>query len=125
MSLSEDPPLRFMLVCGEPSGDLLGRQLMKQLKGLAGSEVAFSGVGGPAMADEGLQSLFPIDVTAVMGFGEVIPRIPEILRRIRHAVRPLSRRRLLSMVQAEPYSLQTRVLPGENKWFATRPGRPT
>lgn len=85
MSLSEDPPLRFMLVCGEPSGDLLGRQLMKQLKGLAGSEVAFSGVGGPAMADEGLQSLFPIDVTAVMGFGEVIPRIPEILRRIRHA----------------------------------------
>ncbi|HSC19480.1 MAG TPA: lipid-A-disaccharide synthase [Rhizomicrobium sp.] len=83
--MTGDRPLTLMLVCGEPSGDLLGAQLMMRLKSLAGSGLAFSGVGGPAMTGEGLQSLFPIDVTAVMGFGEVIPRIPEILRRIRYA----------------------------------------
>jgi len=80
-----DRPLTLTLVCGEPSGDLLGAQLMMRLKSLAGSRIIFSGVGGPAMSGEGLQSLFPIDVTAVMGFGEVIPRIPEILRRVRRA----------------------------------------
>jgi lipid-A-disaccharide synthase len=74
-----------MLVSGEPSGDQLGAQLMSGLKTLAGGELAFSGVGGPAMAAQGLESLFPLDATAVMGLREVVPRIPEILRRVRIA----------------------------------------
>jgi lipid-A-disaccharide synthase len=37
------------------------------------------------MADQGLQSLFPLDDTAVMGLREVVPRIPAILRRVREA----------------------------------------
>jgi lipid-A-disaccharide synthase len=35
------------------------------------------------MAAQGLRSLFPLDATAVMGLKEVVPRIPEILRRVR------------------------------------------
>ena len=73
-----------MLVCGEPSGDQLGAQLMRGLKALA-PDVEISGVGGTAMSREGLDSLFPLDATAVMGLREVVPAIPRILRRVRQA----------------------------------------
>jgi lipid-A-disaccharide synthase len=75
-----------MLVCGEPSGDALGAQLMAGLKQLAGTRVRFSGVGGPAMACEGLESLYPLDATSVMGLREVVPAIPRILKHVKLAV---------------------------------------
>jgi lipid-A-disaccharide synthase len=75
-----------MIVCGEPSGDALGAQLMAGLKQLAGDRIRFSGVGGLAMAREGFESLYPLDATAVMGLREVVPAIPAILRRVRQAV---------------------------------------
>jgi len=73
-----------MLVCGEPSGDLLGAQLMAGLRTLA-PEIEITGVGGPAMAAQGLKSLFSLDATAVMGLREVVPAIPAVLRRVREA----------------------------------------
>ena len=73
-----------MLVCGEPSGDQLGAQLMRGLKALA-PDIQITGVGGTAMAREGLDSLFPLDATAVMGLREVVPAIPRILARVREA----------------------------------------
>ena len=75
----------IMLVCGEPSGDQLGAQLMAGLKKLAGDRLKIVGVGGPAMAREGLQSLFSLDATAVMGLREVVPAIPRILARVKQA----------------------------------------
>ena len=77
--------LTIMLVVGEPSGDQLGAQLMAGLKSLSGDRVRIVGVGGSAMAEQGLKSLFPLDATAVMGLREVVPRIPTILRRVREA----------------------------------------
>lgn len=70
------------LVAGEPSGDLLGARLMQALR-RSGGGMRFSGVGGPAMAIEGLESLFPMTDIAVMGIGPVLKRLPLILRRIR------------------------------------------
>src|SRR5450755_482121 len=84
MSVPEKP-LSFMLVCGEPSGDQLGGQLMAGLKALAGDSVQITGVGGAAMAAQGLKTLFPLTDTAVMGLREVVPKIPKILARVRQA----------------------------------------
>lgn len=78
-------PLTLMLVCGEPSGDQLGAELMQGVRALGGENIRIVGVGGPAMAMQGLKSLFPLDATAVMGLREVVPRIPEILGRVRIA----------------------------------------
>jgi lipid-A-disaccharide synthase len=78
--------INIMIVCGEPSGDALGAQLMAGLKQLAGDRFRFTGVGGLAMAREGFQSLYPLDATAVMGLREVVPAIPAILRRVKQAV---------------------------------------
>ena len=78
-------PLSIMLVCGEPSGDRLGGQLMAAFKSILGENVRFSGIGGEAMAAQGLTSLYPLDATAVMGLREVVPKIPAILARVREA----------------------------------------
>jgi len=77
-------PLTLMLVCGEPSGDRLGAELMMGIRSIDPG-VRIVGVGGAAMASQGLHSLFPLDDTAVMGLREVVPRIPTILRRVREA----------------------------------------
>ncbi|MEI9992191.1 MAG: lipid-A-disaccharide synthase [Rhizomicrobium sp.] len=82
MSTLPAKPLSLMLVAGEPSGDLLGGQLMAALKVVAGDSVNIFGMGGPAMTAQGLTSLFPLKDTAVMGLREVVPKIPVILRRV-------------------------------------------
>ena len=82
--MTEQRPLTLMLVCGEPSGDRLGAELMAAIKSLD-HDVCMVGVGGSAMTAQGLHSLFPLEDTAVMGLREVVPRIPAILRRVREA----------------------------------------
>ncbi len=74
---------RLFLVAGEPSGDQLGGALLAGLRTLCGEGLAVEGVGGPAMAAEGLVSRFPMEELSVMGLAEVVPRLPNLLRRIR------------------------------------------
>ena len=76
--------MRIFLIAGEASGDQLGGGLMRALR-RARPEVAFGGVGGPAMTAAGLTSLFPLDELAVMGFVPVLRRLPQLLRRIDEA----------------------------------------
>jgi lipid-A-disaccharide synthase len=83
MSTLPAKPLSLLVVCGEPSGDQLGGQLMAALKTVAGDSVRIAGVGGRMMEEQGLTSLYPVKDTAVMGLREVVPRIPLILRRVR------------------------------------------
>lgn len=80
-----EKPLTLMLVCGEPSGDQLGAQLMAALKTLTHGNINIVGVGGEAMVAQGLQPLYGLDATAVMGLGEILPKVPEIFRRVRRA----------------------------------------
>ena len=73
--------MNLYLIADEPSGDRLGAALMAGLKTLHPA-VTFSGVGGPLMADEGLQSLFPMEELSVMGIAEVLPKYLPLKRRI-------------------------------------------
>ena len=49
---------RLFLVAGEPSGDRLGAALIAGLRQLRGAELEIAGIGGPAMAAEGLAAAF-------------------------------------------------------------------
>jgi lipid-A-disaccharide synthase len=80
-----DKPLTLMLVAGEVSGDMLGAELMAALKDFTRGTVKIVGVGGDAMVREGLDPLFDLSATSVMGLQEVVPKIPEVLRRIKRA----------------------------------------
>jgi len=75
--------VRLFLVAGELSGDALGAALIAGLRTLLGDALVVEGVGGPAMAAEGLVSRFPMEELSVMGVAEVLPRLPDLLRRIR------------------------------------------
>src|SRR5215467_5924408 len=77
--------LNIFLIAGEDSGDHLGAALMAAIEGLASCPVTFAGIGGDAMAQRGLRSLFPLDELAVNGFSAIPARLPLILRRIREA----------------------------------------
>ncbi len=84
-----ETPLRIFLIVGEPSGDQLGAHIMAAIvrqAALNGQTVDFSGLGGEAMAEQGLQSLFPISDLAIFGLIEVIPHAPRIFRRVRETV---------------------------------------
>lgn len=75
--------LKIGIVAGEVSGDLLGADLIAALKTLHGGPVELIGVGGDGLAGEGLASLFDYSELSIMGFTQVIARLPQLLRRIR------------------------------------------
>ena len=56
---------------------------MKVLRQRLGDAVQFEGVGGRAMAREGLMSLFPIEELSIIGLAAVVKQLPKILRLIR------------------------------------------
>ena len=78
-----DVERKIFLIATEESGDRLGANLMKVLRQRLGGAVRFEGVGGRAMTQEGLASLFPIEQLSIMGFAAVIKQLPRILRLIR------------------------------------------
>jgi lipid-A-disaccharide synthase len=70
---------RVFLIATEESGDRLGANLMKVLRQRLGDGVRFEGVGGRAMAREGLESLFPIEELSIIGLAAVAKDLPKIL----------------------------------------------
>jgi lipid-A-disaccharide synthase len=81
-----DVARKIFLIATEESGDRLGAHLMKVLRQRLGGAVQFEGVGGLAMAREGLKSLFPIEELSVIGFSAVVRQLPKLLRLIRNTV---------------------------------------
>ena len=81
----------IFLIATEESGDRLGANLMKVLRQRLGSAVRFEGVGGRAMAGEGLMSLFPIEELSIIGLAAVVRQLPKILRLIKHSADAVSK----------------------------------
>ncbi|MEJ8574624.1 lipid-A-disaccharide synthase [Microbaculum marinum] len=79
-------PLRIAIIAGESSGDHLGAGLMQALGELSGGDIVFSGVGGPEMEAQGLESAFPLSEIAVMGPIAILRRLPGLIRRGHEAV---------------------------------------
>lgn len=78
------------LIAGEVSGDILGARLMAALKSEdSQQDFCFSGIGGAAMQENGLASLFPMHELSIMGIAEILPRLPKILRRMKQTVRDI------------------------------------
>ncbi len=83
---------KFFIIAGESSGDLLGSKLIKEIKSRFENpekELEFIGVGGKLMKKEGFSSIFDMEELSVMGFTEVLPHIPKLLRRIKQAAQEI------------------------------------
>ncbi len=75
-------PLTIGVVAGEVSGDLLGGDLVVALKASYAGPVELIGVGGDALAAQGLDSLFDFSELSIMGLTQVLSRLPSLIKRI-------------------------------------------
>jgi lipid-A-disaccharide synthase len=106
--MSGEAPLVY-IIAGEPSGDALGGRLMAALSERSRGAVRFAGIGGERMAEQGLQSLVPLDELAIMGVAEVLPRARRILRRVGEAVADIERRHPVAVVTIDSSGFTWRV----------------
>lgn len=74
--------LKVAVIAGEVSGDLLGADLIAALKAVHDGPVELMGVGGDALAAQGLHSLFDFSELSIMGLTQVLSRLPALIRRI-------------------------------------------
>ena len=78
MSEKAEEMAHFVVVAGEPSGDVLGAKLISDLKKINPNH-QFSGIAGPLMIAEGCDPWFNISDLSVMGLIEVVKHLPRIL----------------------------------------------
>ncbi|KQM34407.1 lipid-A-disaccharide synthase [Rhizobium sp. Leaf68] len=75
--------LKLAVVAGEVSGDLLGADLVRALKTQFPGQVELFGVGGEHLTTEGLNSLFDYSELSIMGFTQVLKKLPQLISRIK------------------------------------------
>ncbi|PDT80751.1 lipid-A-disaccharide synthase [Sinorhizobium sp. BJ1] len=80
---------RLAIIAGEVSGDLLGADLVRALQARVDGPIELVGVGGDALEAEGLVSLFDYSELSIMGFSQVLARLPKLLMRIRQTARAI------------------------------------
>lgn len=71
-------PLTIGIVAGEVSGDVLGGDFMAKMNALH-PNITWVGVGGTNMNRQGLSSVIDMTRLSVMGIGEVITHLPDLL----------------------------------------------
>lgn len=130
------PPLKIMLVAAEASGDALGAGLAKALKARR-PDVSFVGVGGPRMAEQGVESLFDIASLSILGWIEGLKAYGLVKQRVAETVALAVSERPDAVVLIDSWGFTIRVakalraqLPGVPlikyvgpQVWASRPGR--
>jgi lipid-A-disaccharide synthase len=97
------------LIAGEPSGDVLGARMMHAIKARR-PDITFAGIGGSAMAGQGLDSLFPIRALSLMGLLEILPKILELRRLLKQTVADIQSRKPDILVTIDSPGFTLRVL---------------
>lgn len=95
---------RFLIVAGEASGDLHAARLVEALRRHGPCRIA--GVAGPALREAGVEPIARMEDLAVLGFTEVVARLPELFR---------TRGRLFAALRAfSPHAVVLVDYPGFN-----------
>ena len=103
---------RYIIIAGETSGDSYGSQLINSIKKQEGKQVQFWGIGGPKMIAAGLNILEEVDAVSVVGFSEVIKKLPSLSR--------LLNRLSLFICDLNPENIILIDFPGFNLGLAKR-----
>jgi lipid-A-disaccharide synthase len=104
-------PMHIFISAGEPSGDLHGANLVRQLRRLR-PDIECVGFGGEKMESAGCQLLYPLCELAVMWFARVLVRAPVFLELLSQADRYFRHRRPDAVILID--------YPGFHWWLARR-----
>jgi len=85
-------PDEILIVAAEASADLHAARAFEELRRMRPDVRAF-GVGGPRLRAAGIEALYPAEDLNVMGFAEVLPKVPRILAVLRGLRRAAEARR--------------------------------
>lgn len=81
--------LKVAVIAGEVSGDLLGADLIRSVKARYPGSVELMGVGGEALEAQGLTSLFDYSELSIMGFTQVLKKLPKLIARINQSAQAI------------------------------------
>jgi lipid-A-disaccharide synthase len=101
-----EAPLQIMIVAGEASGDMHGAKLVAAMREQA-PDLAVCGIGGPALAAQGVEILYDSAQLAVVGIVEVISHLG-FIREAMHALEKRLREqppRLLILIDYPDFNL--------------------
>jgi len=101
--------MKVYIIAGEPSGDILAARLMIALRKQY-ANIQFCGIGGESMAEQGFQSLFDIKDLSVMGFWEVLPKLPVILRHMKEVLTDIEQQQPNVIVSVDSWGFVSSVL---------------
>ena len=100
---------KVLIISGEPSGDLHGAGLIRELKRI-NPDIEYSGVGGNKLKQEGMNLLYSIEKLSFMGFYEVLKNL-KVIRELK--------RKLLDFIDHDKPDLVILIdYPGFNLRFA-------
>ena len=68
----------IVIAAAEPSGDMLGAQLIRDIR-QSRADIHFSGIGGKQMRAAGCDCIADISALSVMGYADAIKKLPRIL----------------------------------------------
>ena len=103
---------RYIIIAGETSGDNYGQKLIQAIKQQENEPVEFWGIGGSQMVAAGLNSLEDANKISVVGFSEVIKKIPTLSK--------LLNRLALFINELNPHNIILIDFPGFNLNLAKR-----
>lgn len=106
---------QIYVIAGEMSGDLLGGKLIAALRKLSQRPYIFAGIGGPSMQQVGVQSLFPMRDLSLMGFAEILPKLPKLLARIKQCVDDIVKRQPAVVITIDSPGFNFRVVKKARK----------
>lgn len=87
-SKARTPSCDIVIIAGETSGDLLGKDIVTALKAKHPS-LTFCGIAGQAMRSEGVKAWFRVESFQVMGLVDVIKKGPFLFLALRSTVRKI------------------------------------
>lgn len=99
--------MNIVVVAGEVSGDLLAGKLVTELKNI-NNNLSISGIGGQTMRDAGVNTLFDVSETSVVGIAEVLkhyPRLHKILSTLKKHIKQ-TKPELLILVDYPEFNLK-------------------
>ena len=109
---------KFFIIAGEASGDLLGSKLINELKKqLINKSCSFEfiGIGGKLMQEQGLDTIFAIEELSLMGFVEILPHIPKLIKLINFTAQQIIANEVDAVISIDAPDFSFRVMNKLNK----------